>query len=507
MKFQIDNGVIASYKRLSYEPWYAFAEFVDNSTQAYFNNRLDLDRLFELTGKKLTIKIVYDRDNDYIFIKDNSIGMNKAELENALTLGLPPENPSGRSRYGLGMKTASCWFGNTWTIKTKKLGEQIAHRVSIDVDKISKNDNDLKYEAIEDTELSHYTEITITKLNRQFKGRTLGKIRDFLGSMYRFDFKRYGLELYWNNEQVVWEGFEDRLHITTDGVRYKKEFEFEVNGKTVKGWVGVLGKGHGSRRHAGFSIVQNWRVIQGWPNGYKPISIFGDQEDGSNDLVNQRVIGEISLEGFSVSHTKDRIVWEGDDEDILDEKLGHYCSDARELAISLRFTKDSEINDLAKYKFEALTYFEKEINSNEVSNYIRTTQVYPEKIIKSSYSKSATNVIEDNEPALEVNIGDDDDRIHVLIYFNEKSEFEPYVLIEITIEENKVIVIINALHPHFQEMENSSSILNFIRHCVYDGVAEWKSLKIRGELSPYTIKFLKDGLLRIPFEIKTKKGI
>ena len=268
-----------------------------------------------------------------------------------------------------------------------------------------------------------------------------------------------------------------------------------------------MGSGFGSRRHAGFSIVQNWRIIQGWPNGYKPISIFGDQEDGSNDLVNQRVVGELFLEGFSVSHTKDRIVWEDDDEDQLDEMLGKFCKDARELAITLRFTKDSETDLLARFKFEALTYFEKELKSNEILNYIKSVQPYPEKIIKASFSRSSENVIQENEPTLEATIGSENDKILVVIYFNEKSEFEPYVLTELTISENKVIVIINVLHPHFQEMLSSDSILNFIRHCVYDGIAEWKCLKFRGELSPYTIKLLKDGLLRIPFEIKSSKSM
>ena len=31
--------VIRSYKRLSYTIWHAIAEFIDNSTQSYFNNR------------------------------------------------------------------------------------------------------------------------------------------------------------------------------------------------------------------------------------------------------------------------------------------------------------------------------------------------------------------------------------------------------------------------------------------------------------------------------------
>ncbi len=83
MKFGIENNVISSYKRLSYEAWYAFAEFVDNSTQAYFDNKKVLDMVYQATGKKLEIYITYNRDADFIEIKDNSIGMDEIGLDKA----------------------------------------------------------------------------------------------------------------------------------------------------------------------------------------------------------------------------------------------------------------------------------------------------------------------------------------------------------------------------------------------------------------------------------------
>ena len=43
MKFQIGYETINSYRRLAYTSWHALAEFVDNSTQAYFDNREALD--------------------------------------------------------------------------------------------------------------------------------------------------------------------------------------------------------------------------------------------------------------------------------------------------------------------------------------------------------------------------------------------------------------------------------------------------------------------------------
>lgn len=505
MKFEIENNVIASYKRLSYDAWFAFAEFVDNSTQAYFDNKELLDKIFSTTGEHLRVVIEYDPQADLITITDNSIGMSEYDLDKALKVGRPPDVPTGRSKYGLGMKTAACWFGDNWGIKTKKYGEKNGVEISIDVDEIAKQigDVEIKPTTFEAGEEEHYTILYISNLNRRFVGRTLGKIREFLSSIYRFDFSGYGLELFWNGSQLEWQGFENKLYVGKDGVRSKKQFEFEINGKPVKGWVGVIGKG-ASRKIAGFAIIQNNRVIQ---TNFKPSKVFGEQEEGSNDLVNQRVLGELFLDKFSVSHTKDKIVWEKNEEEELDIKLGEICADMRELALTLRFKKDNQKDELALFKEEAVNIISSELKSSEITNYLKTVQPYPEKVIATSFSYSSDRVKGENEPTIEVTIGSEGDLIHVIVFFNENSEFEPYVLTETTIEDNKVIVIINILHPHVQEMTSADSLTNFIRHCIYDGVAEWKAIKLRGDIQPYTIRFLKDGLLRIPFEIKSHKAV
>jgi hypothetical protein len=49
--------------------------------------------------------------------------------------------------------------------------------------------------------------------------------------------------------------------------------------------------------------------------------------------------------------------------------------------------------------------------------------------------------------------------------------------------------------------------LNFLRHCTYDGVAEWKAYFKAGRIDPDTIKMIKDNLLRVPFEIELNKTI
>ena len=109
------------------------------------------------------------------------MGMSHAELERALHVARPPVNTNGRSKYGMGMKTAACWIGNKWTITTKMLGETLEHSVTIDVNEVAKGQGG----GVDNTSLTkpadlHYTIVEIVDLNRTFHGRTLGKIADFL---------------------------------------------------------------------------------------------------------------------------------------------------------------------------------------------------------------------------------------------------------------------------------------------------------------------------------------
>jgi hypothetical protein len=507
MEFKLGNSIINSYKRLSYTPWYALAEFVDNSTQAYFNNKKVMNKVFEAEGRTLTVRIDYDSER--IRIRDNSYGMDEKTLQNALVVGLPPENDRERSKYGLGMKTAACWFGDEWKITTTRYGDNVLHEVLINVSEISLNNSyeatKLVHETSEIDPEKHYTIIEIRKLNRQLWGKTLGKISDYLRSMYRIDFETYGLQIFWQNQLLVWDDLNKKLYITEDGRPFKQFFEFELtNGKKVSGWVGVLGRGYAGRKHAGFSIIKANRVIEGWPRGFKPDSIFGDLDDGINDLINQRIVGELYLDDFEVSHTKDRIVWLDDEFQEIDEQLGKECDQAMQLARTARFKSDG-VDIIGALRNEAIKTIESEVRSGELTNFLLTAQPPEEFIIERMVKRYEKQVRTTKEPDISVEVGVEENSISVLVYFVENSEFDPYVIIESSSDKDVVIVIINALHPHFVEMSSSETITNFIRHCIYDGVAEWKAVKLIGYIQPYTVKNLKDGLLRIPFNIRQNK--
>jgi len=173
LELTIGLDVISSYKRLAYTPWHAIAEFVDNSTQSYFDHRKELDKAFAEDDDKLKVAIVYERDQKggLMRISDNAMGMSYNELRHALHVAKPPANTSGRSKYGMGLKTASCWIGDLWSIRTKKLGETNEYKVTIDVEKIATaGNNELPVIVKEKSADQHYTIIEITKHNRSFHG-------------------------------------------------------------------------------------------------------------------------------------------------------------------------------------------------------------------------------------------------------------------------------------------------------------------------------------------------
>jgi hypothetical protein len=325
--------VIRSYKRLSYEPWSALAEFVDNSTQSYFNNRDALDSAYATEEALLVVSIRYDRNADELSISDNAMGMDEADLERALVVGAPPPDTSGRSRYGMGLKTAACWFGDLWTVTTSKLGSPEELTITVNVDDVASGNNDLPFERGPADPDAHYTIIEITRLNRALHGRTLGKIRDYLSSMYREDIETGLLRLVWQGQPLVWSSLEDTLQIGDHGKRLRRSFDFRVDSKRVHGWAGVLERG--SRAKAGFSILHAGRVIKGWPESWRPQEIYG-QVQGSNNLVNQRLVGEIHLDDFEVTHTKDDILWEGTEQEQVEATLRGAITDLIAIAAQPR---------------------------------------------------------------------------------------------------------------------------------------------------------------------------
>ena len=330
--------------------------------------------------------------------------------------------------------------------------------------------------------------------HREFKGRTIGKIKDYLKSMYRQDFRNGSLSLFYNDELLAWDEFESRLRFNRAGEPYKKEFWFEVNGKVVYGWAGILDRG--ARSDSGFSILHSDRVVLGWPDAWRPERIFGLNR---NDLINQRLLGEIHLDEFEVTHTKDNIQWYGDDQELvekeLEKQIGNLISTARTPWKDQEDPRGPSPGEVDV----AIAGLRDELLSPEMIDKIEITVLPEEEALSETLGRIAEPVKSSRQPDIRAVLG----QIEVWVYIvsTDFGPNDPYVICEAG-QDGKIIVIINMRHPHVLYVEGEQGLINYFRHCVYDAVAEWQAQRLRSRLDPNTIKTLKDQLLRVSFQME-----
>lgn len=310
-------GMYAAFARLNYKPWYALAEFVDNSLQSALAN---IDALRAAEGADYRLRVEIDVSDESIEIRDNAAGIAGADYDRSFLPAALPDDTSGLSEFGLGMKAAATWFAERWAVRTSALSEPIERTISFDIPSIVRtNCENLDPVLRSVSSESHFTTVTLGDLQVRPRGGTIKKIKDHLIGMYRVFLREGLLELRFCGEPLIYaepEFLKAPYHSTPNGpsVVWRKDINLELDdGHCIRGWAGILARA--SVPNAGFALFRRGRVVQGsHGDGYRPASIFGSQ----NKFVYQRLVGELEVVGFSVTHTKDGIQWrEWDEDDIL----------------------------------------------------------------------------------------------------------------------------------------------------------------------------------------------
>lgn len=487
---EVGPSSIGAYSRLSYTMWYALAEFIDNSTQSRLNYGSIVDEVLASENQPLLVEIDHNRLKKELTIKDNSIGMTNADLVDALRIAVPTKDSKGRSKYGMGLKTAACWIGRRWKIVTCEWDSGEEWTAEVDVQAVAHEGKKIPLTMKTVSRDAHYTHIIISDLHRNIQKRTEETIRSYLGSMYRFDIANGRLKILYNGEEVAGPGEYD-IDTDPEGKPMRRDLpDKEINGRTIRGWVAVLRRG--GRKFGGFSLFQEGRQIQGFPNAWKPRSIFGGVDDeGANNLISQRLTGLIELDGFKVSHTKDAVLFEGDEEDELEEFLRDFTSDYRTYAVKRRgqsgqpWTRE-KVRDL-------LESMKKEFTSGEMQDTVSNSMLPPlDTILQNNQAQLATLTNEDQIATIDV-LSD----LRVVVWLTEKSEFEPHLTIVTGADIDTINVIINRLHPYFCSLESSDAVDEAIRQYIYDAIAEYRVSKLIGKVNPDSVRRLKDPLLRV----------
>lgn len=322
-------SILAVLRHLNYKPWYALAEFVDNAVESFSRNQ---DRLKAKHGDgfKLVVRIDIDTSSPArISIRDNAAGIAISDFGRAFRPAAIPPDRAGLAEFGMGMKSAACWFAPQWHVRTSAFGETVTRTVRYEIENIVNDEiKELDIEEVPEGAHQHYTEIVLENIFHVPVGRTVAKLKEHLTDIYRVFIREGTLDLQFKGETLEPEDppILNAQYFRDNGgpVRlWRKKITFDFGeGMSVHGFAALRETANTAK--AGFSLFRRGRVIEGsGDEGYRPAFIFGS----SNSYRYQRLFGELHLNGFEVSHTKDGFRWDENEEPFLQLLREHLDSE------------------------------------------------------------------------------------------------------------------------------------------------------------------------------------
>ena len=167
---------------------------------------------------------------------------------------------------------------------------------------------------------SHFTELQMWNLHRIPQTRTISKMRGYLGAIYRQFLRNDDIHLTFNGDLVDYQ--EPKILVAprwdadagAAAVTWRKDVDIRLeSGRRVSGFVGI--RETGSTSDAGLALFYRRKVVTGaGDESYRPPEIFGQ----GNTFASQRVFGELNMDDFNVTYTKDAIVWYDEEEELLE---------------------------------------------------------------------------------------------------------------------------------------------------------------------------------------------
>jgi len=399
--------MLSVLRHLNYKPWFAIAEFIDNAIQSSIANASSL----QSTSENYSLEVKIEIESNRIIITDNAAGISTADFPRSFRTAQTPSNSSGLSEFGMGMKSAACWFAQKWSVRTTALGESVERTINFDIKKITEE----KIETLITQELpanpnSHYTVITLRDLHHVPQGRTIGKIKEHLASIYRVFLNSGQLRLTIGDTALSYKSpkilIAEPVKNAKNGephtpVEWSKEISLDFGkGHKIRGFAAL--REVGSTNYAGFALFRRDRLIEGsHDETYRPVQIFKH----TNSFVYQRLFGELHIEGFEVSHTKDGFRWEEYEEIFLE----HLKDELESAPLNLIFQAENyralpskpSFQEQAKTATEVVaTYIKEEITPHLVGT--RATPSNPPPLPECLPSNS----LQASERTIEVDDGD-----------------------------------------------------------------------------------------------------
>ena len=313
VKINIATNMYRTFSSLRNTVPHALAEFVDNALQSYKDNK---DALYAIEPNyKLTVNIDIEWDLESsrankIIISDNAAGISESKYVNAFMPAKVPEDNSGLNEFGMGLKTAALWLGENWIAKTKALGENIERKLTFNLNEVTVNELDeLPIETIAKKKNDHYTIVEISDLtdNAPTK-RSLDKIKSYIASIYRKSLHQKEMRIIVCGDELKFDEYPILIappvkRQSSEPVEWKKNIDFSFGKYKAKGFIAILRDIDSTKN--GFVLLRRGRVIVGAETDgrYFPKALSGSV----GTFRYKRLFGEIELEGFNVSFSKNDI--------------------------------------------------------------------------------------------------------------------------------------------------------------------------------------------------------
>lgn len=342
--------ILRLLRKLSFTPWFAIGEFVDNSISSALQNVTQLKRI-NGADYQLRVTVEFSAAGSLV-VSDNAAGISLSDFDRALKTGQPPtEVDIGLGRFGFGMKAAAFWWGQVLRVETWPIDSNTGYQATVDLNEVTDKGNAL----INIDEIPRRnvpgTVITIENLwQERPKGRTIGKIKTFLPSIYRnfidsaespvhiqdlrvnLFFQGQQLRFvrpklltapFWPSDKGPAPGAAPRL--------WRTEVDMILStGQRIAGWVGIL-EVLNRDRNSGFFMHFKGRGVMGiapadddgsdeevtGDGAYKPKRLFGQ----AGTHRNQSLVGEFDVSAFGKTITSDALPWSDKDEDEFVENM------------------------------------------------------------------------------------------------------------------------------------------------------------------------------------------
>lgn len=492
LNIQPQASVLGVFSRLNYKAWYAIAEFVDNSTESYYTNEVELNKNGINT---VTVNVNYDFENNILTITDDAFGMELEDFSRAVLLDSKPEKQGGRNEFGMGLKTAASWFGNTWSVESTQYGSPNRYFTEVNIQELKeKKVNTVKIKKDACDEKEHGTTIVIKDVTKKIDAaRTKGKIIHLLESMYRRDLNSGRVNIWFNDLPLHFDEY-GCLQFRDKTWKKELDFEFDFDGEKhrVTGFVGILANGGFGK--AGFALFRRGRVVVGGEEqNYKPEYIFHQAQSP----ISHKLFGELDLDDFPVNQAKDGFVWDDGLEIVFLEALKVHIQDYIDIAkmTNKERAKEEEFSQASSKTVEENV----QSFTNALSNANQSAEVKDD-AKKDNEDTSTSSDLADFEAYLQ-NTNSEEEKIvgakrKYPIQINEaiKKDFivewsignkAYWINVEDSEDGKEVYIVININHPFFKPYTNNEDFKIILEKFVISFVVAEQQAKLTSDKEGY----------------------